>query len=119
MRLPSGKSPTRLAASSVGVSGELPPANTHDRGRNEGGRVSANRKGEHLTASSCSLEPAHRLGLGVERVDGRRAHTDMEIWTEIGRKSFLDNASKRSIRRDCRSVLGPWKGPEPPGYRQR
>ena len=60
--------------------------------------------------------------LRVERVDGRRVHTDMEMWTEIRRKVLVEGASKRSIRRDDRigsetleKILA---NAEPPGYRQ-
>jgi transposase len=70
-----------------------------------------------------SLEPAHRLRLGVERVDGRRVHTDMEMWTEIRRKVLVESASKRSIRRDyrisARTLEKIVANAEPPGYRQR
>jgi hypothetical protein len=55
-------------------------------------------------------------------VDGRRVHTDMEMWTEIRRRVFVEGASKRSIRRDYRigsetleKILA---NAEPPGYRQ-
>jgi hypothetical protein len=66
------------------------------------------------------LEPAHRLRLGVEREDGRRVHTDMEMWTEIRRKVLVDGASKRSIRRDyrvsARTLEKILVNAEPPGY---
>jgi transposase len=56
-------------------------------------------------------------------VDGRRVHTDMEMWTEIRRKVFVDGASKRSIRRDyrisARTLEKILANVEPPGYRQR
>ena len=55
-------------------------------------------------------------------MDGRRVHTDMEMWTEIRRKVLVEGASKRSIRRDFRigsetleKILA---NAEPPGYRQ-
>jgi len=55
-------------------------------------------------------------------VDGRRVHTDMEMWTEIRRKVLVEGVSKRSIRRDFRigsetleKILA---NAEPPGYRQ-
>ena len=35
-------------------------------------------------------------------MDGRRVHTDMEMWTEIRRKVLVEGASKRLIRRDYR-----------------
>ena len=35
-------------------------------------------------------------------MDGRRVHTDMEMWTEIRRRVFVEGASKRSIRRQYR-----------------
>jgi hypothetical protein len=38
------------------------------------------------------LEPVHRLRLGVEQEDGRRVHTDMEMWTEIRRKVLVEGA---------------------------
>jgi hypothetical protein len=60
--------------------------------------------------------------LGFERVDGRRVHTDMEMWTEIRRKVFVEGASKRSIRRDyrvsARTLEKILANAEPPGYRQ-
>ena len=60
--------------------------------------------------------------LRFERVDGRRVHTDMEMWTEIRRKVFVEGASKRSIRRDyrvsARTLEKILANAEPPGYRQ-
>ena len=55
-------------------------------------------------------------------MDGRRVHTDMEMWTEIRRKVFVEGASKRSIRRDyrvsARTLEKILANAEPPGYRQ-
>jgi hypothetical protein len=56
-------------------------------------------------------------------VDGRKVHTDMEMWTEVRRKVFVEGASKRSIKRDyrvsARTLEKILANPEPPGYRQR
>ncbi|MGP8163329.1 MAG: CRISPR-associated endonuclease Cas1, partial [Acidimicrobiales bacterium] len=52
-----------------------------------------------------SLELAHRLRLGVEREDGRRVHTDMEMWTEIRRKVLVEGASKRKAERPVNALL--------------
>ena len=56
-------------------------------------------------------------------MDGRRVHTDMEIWTEIRRKVLVEGASKRSIRRDyrvsTRTLEKILANAQPPGYRQR
>ena len=54
-------------------------------------------------------------------MDGRRVHTDMEMWTEIRRKVLVEGASKRSIRRDyrvsARTLEKILANAEPPGYR--
>ena len=60
-------------------------------------------------------------------MDGRRVHTDMEMWTEIRRKVFVEGASKRSIRRDYgvsartleKTLEKILANAEPPGYRQK
>ena len=55
-------------------------------------------------------------------MDGRRVHTDMEMWTEIRRKVLVEHVSKRSIRRDyrvsARTLEKILANAEPPGYRQ-
>ena len=55
-------------------------------------------------------------------MDGRRVHTDMEMWTEIRRKVLVEGASKRSIRRDyrisARTLEKMLANAQPPGYRQ-
>ncbi len=55
------------------------------------------------------------------RTDGRRVHTDMELWTEIRRRVLVEGVSKRAV---CREYGIGWETlekilahAEPPGYR--
>ena len=46
----------------------------------------------------CGLPEASSEGSGEQ--DGRRVHTDMELWSEIRRRVLVEGVSKREICRD-------------------
>jgi transposase len=63
------------------------------------------------------------MAKGSDRMDGRRVHTNMEMWTEIRRKVLVEGVAKRQIRKDHRIGAATLEkilaNPEPPGYRQK
>src|SRR3974390_3139624 len=58
---------------------------------------------------------------GSGEQDGRKVHTDMEMWSEIRRRVLVEGVSKRQIRREYRigseTRAKMLANPEPPGYR--
>jgi transposase len=72
--------------------------------------------------SHTQQPPGKLVPQGINRRNGRRVHSDMQVWTEIRRKVLVEKVSVRQICRDYglshHTVAKMLENVEPPGYQQ-